>query len=285
MLQTQVVIAIPRRVLCALLLASLCSALFWSVAAAQTSEEGCSCHSLERSAWEVSTHGQLTESGQPIAACETCHGDYTRDHPDADMIPLATDSSTCIECHSAIAHNWEETVHAEAGVQCIGCHMAHSQDLRLGDVALCESCHRESLQDPLHTAHWLESVTCTSCHMADEIQAVDEKLVSADPALMLLTAPRHDFVAISGSNCIDCHAQQVRDGNSSDNQDYHERLDIIQAAAEAPVLRTQLTQAEHATLTATSFVPMGIGFGISVGGILGIAFVLTAARWGRKENQ
>jgi pantoate kinase len=77
----------------------------------------------------------------------------------------------------------------------------------------------------------------------------------------------------------------VRDGKSSDSQDYHQRIDIIEAAAEAPVLRTQLTQAERATLTATSFVPMGIGFGVSVGGIMGIAFVLMAARWGRKGDQ
>jgi hypothetical protein len=233
----------------------------------------------------MSTHGQLTKSGEPIASCETCHGVYTRGHPEADMIPLATDSTTCIECHTTIAHNWEDTVHAEAGVQCIGCHMAHSQDLRLGDVALCESCHRESLQDPLHTAHWLESVTCTNCHMTDEVQAIDGKLAAADPALALLTAPRHDFVAVSGSNCIDCHAEQVRNGMSSDSQDFQQRLNIIQAAAEAPVLRSQLTQAEQATLTAASFVPMGVGFGVSVGGILGIAFVLVAASWGRKGDR
>lgn len=285
MLHLKTAFARRRRALCALLLASLLALTTTSIVAAQTSEEGCGCHSIERAAWELSTHGQLTESGAPIAACETCHGVYTRGHPEADMIPLTTDSSTCIDCHGTIAHNWEQTVHAAAGVQCIGCHMAHSQDLRLGNEALCESCHREAIQDPLHTAHWLGDVTCTNCHMSDRSLAVGEQMAAADPSLALMTARRHDFVAVSGANCIDCHAQQVKDGKNGDSRSFLQRVDIIEAAAEAPALRAKVSQAEQATRTATFFVPMGIGFGVSIGGVLGIAFVLIAARWGRKGGR
>lgn len=271
------------RIFCGISLAVLSCLALAPIALAQTTDEaGCGCHSLERETWEMSTHGQLTTDGAPIAACDTCHGVYTRGHPEADMIPLKSDSSTCIECHDALAHNWEQTVHAQAGVQCIGCHLVHSQDLRLNEQSLCESCHRETLQDPLHTAHWLGDVSCTNCHMADRIMAVGEQIATADPSLALLTAPRHDFVAVSGSNCIDCHAQQVKDGANGGSRTFPQRLAVIEAAAEAPILRAKVNEAELAARTASLFVPMGIGFGVSIGGILGIAFVLVIARWGRK---
>jgi hypothetical protein len=198
------------------------------------------------------------------------------------MIPLDTDSSVCIDCHESIAHNWEETVHAEAGVQCIGCHLAHSQDLRLSDETLCQSCHRDTLEDSLHTAHWMGDVACTNCHMADQPVAAGEQIAAADPALAVITmtAPRHDFVAVAGNNCLDCHAKEVK--VASADEDFQQRLDLIAAAAEAPTLRAQLSEAEQASHTTTFFVPMSLGFGVSIGGVLGIAFVLMAARWGRK---
>jgi hypothetical protein len=43
-----------------------------------------------------------------------------------------------------------------------------------------------------------------------------------------------------------------------------------------------LNQAEQTTRTTTFFVPMSLGFGISIGGLLGIGFILMAARWGRR---
>lgn len=253
------------------------------VANAQTDEEGCGCHSAERSAWEMSTHGQITEGGAPIAACETCHGVYTREHRDGgDMIPLDTDSSVCIECHETISHNWEETVHAEAGVQCIGCHLAHSQDLRLGDEDLCESCHRTTLEDPLHTAHWLGDVTCINCHMADQPVATGEQLAAADPSLSVMSVSRHDFITVASNNCLNCHAKQVHNSTAYSDPDFVQRVEIIEAAAEAPILRAQLSQAEQATRTTTLLVPMSLGFGVSIGGLLGIGFILMAARWDRK---
>ncbi|HAJ35630.1 MAG TPA: hypothetical protein DCL15_08045 [Chloroflexi bacterium] len=249
---------------------------------AQTDEEGCSCHSTERTAWEMSTHGQVKENGAPIAACETCHGVYTRGHPGTDMIPLDADSSVCIECHAAIAHNWGDTVHAQAGVQCIGCHLAHSQDLRLGGAGLCESCHRTALTDTLHTAHWLGDVACTNCHMAEQPLAVNEPLAAAAPALAVTTAPRHDFVAVASNNCLECHAKQVHDAAVVSDPVDLQRRTLIEAVAEAPRLRAQLSRAEQAARATTLLAPMSLGFGISIGGLLGIGFILLAARWGRK---
>lgn len=276
--------AYRRCVRYALILACLLRLALPLTVQAQTDEEGCGCHSAERSAWEMSTHGQMTAAGAPVADCETCHGVYTRGHPEEDMIPLDADSSVCIACHDTIAHNWEKTVHAEAGVQCIGCHLAHSQDLRLSDADLCESCHRTTLEDALHTAHWLGDVTCISCHMADQADqsATTGEQLAAEPSLAVTGAPRHDFIAVASDNCLECHARQVHDAGANDDPDFVQRVEIIEAAAEAPILRAQLSQAEQAARTSTVLAPMSLGFGVSIGGLLGIGFILLAARWGRK---
>lgn len=272
-----------QRVIAALLLASLLCLALASSAFAQTDEEGCGCHTAEKSTWEMSTHGQIKANGEPVAACETCHGVYTRGHPEQDMLPLDTDSSVCADCHETTVHEWEGTIHATAGVQCIGCHVAHSQDLRLGNQAQCESCHREAVQDPLHTAHWLGDVTCTNCHMAGE-SAMGGQLASADFNIALVQAPSHDFVTVSARNCLDCHAKEVQTDVGAGPSDFIQRLDVISAAAEAPTLRADLAAAQQTTRTTALFVPMSLGFGVSIGGVLGIAFVLVAASWGRRKG-
>ena len=274
---------IARRVVAALLLASLFCRVAAPSAFAQANEEGCGCHAPEKSAWEMSTHGQIKTNGEPVAACETCHGVYTRGHPERDMLPLDTDSSVCIDCHETTAHEWEGTIHATAGVQCIGCHVAHSQDLRLGNQAQCESCHREAVQDPLHTAHWLGDVPCTHCHMAGQ-STTGGQLASADFSVALVSAPSHDFVTVSAKNCLDCHATEVQRGVSAEPADYIKRLDVIQAAAEAPVLRADLAAAQQTTRMTALFVPMSLGFGVSIGGVFGIAFVMVAAGWSRRRG-
>ena len=267
----------------ALLLALLLCLAVASGASAQADEVGCGCHTPEKSTWEMSTHGQIKANGEPVAACETCHGVYTRGHPTQDMLPLDTDSSLCIDCHEGTAHDWEGTIHATAGVQCIGCHVAHSQDLRLGNQAQCESCHREAVQDSLHTAHWLGAVTCTHCHMAGQ-SAVGAQLASIDWNAAPPVAPSHDFVTVSATKCLDCHAKEVQRVASAAPANFTRRLDVIEAAAEAPVLRADLAEAQQATRTTVLFVPMSLGFGVSIGGVLGIVFVMVAAGWGRRKG-
>ena len=93
-------------------------------------KQGCGCHSLEKESWQMSPHGQVSADGQPVATSATCHGEYVEGHPEKGMIPLATDSSACTDCHEQTAAEWKGTVHAEAGIQCISCHLSHTQDLR-----------------------------------------------------------------------------------------------------------------------------------------------------------
>jgi hypothetical protein len=242
-------------------------------------KQGCGCHSLEKESWEISPHGQLDANGEPVATCATCHGEYVEGHPDEGMIPLATDSSACTDCHEQTASEWEGTVHAEAGIQCISCHLSHSQDLRVTSDQLCQTCHRDALQDPLHTAHWLGETPCTTCHVAETVHTVNGD--ASTTTVALAATPRHDFVAVSGSNCLDCHGKDVTALDGPAQTEFVVRNELMQTAKQVPTLQSELKSAQQLNRTLGLWQPVSLGLGIGVGGILGIAFVLIAVRLGR----
>jgi hypothetical protein len=248
-------------------------------------KQGCGCHSLEKESWQMSPHGALNADGQPAATCATCHGEYVEGHPDEGMIPLATDSSACTDCHEQTAQEWEGTIHAEAGIQCISCHLSHSQDLRVTSDHLCQSCHRESLKDPLHSSHWLAETSCTSCHMADGVSAHgDQSVTSSDQTAMLQGTPSHDFVTVSAAQCLDCHSKDVTNLDGPVQTEFVVRNELMQAANQVPALRAELENAQAVNRTLSIWQPVSLGTGIGIGGILGIAFVLVAVRLGRSKQ-
>ena len=247
-------------------------------------KQGCGCHSEEKESWQISPHGKLQADGQPVATCATCHGEYVEGHPDEGMIPLATDSSACTNCHEQTAAEWEGTVHAEAGIQCISCHLSHTQELRVTSAELCQTCHRESLQDPLHMAHWLGETPCTSCHVAGgEAQAI-MGVASSDPAAVLQATPRHDFVSVSSHNCLDCHSKDVTALSGPAQSDFVVRNELMQTANQVPTLQAELANAQQSNRTLSVWQPVSLGLGIGIGGILGIGFVLLAVRLGRSKE-
>ena len=240
----------------------------------QATESCTSCHSEEHEAWERSVHA-APEDG---ATCTDCHGEYVRGHPDSGEIPLVVDSSNCTNCHATTYDQWEHSLHASEGVQCISCHSAHSQNLRLTDEALCSSCHRESLSDPLHSAHWQNEVTCTSCHLTDG--ATRQSVASSDPMLALSFAPTHDFVTVSAAKCLDCHREDVNLSASANPSDGQSTL-VQQTSGLASKL--QSAQKSNSFLTVLSTI--NLGFGIGIGGILGILFVLVAASVSKRSDK
>lgn len=260
-------------------------------------KQGCGCHSPEKESWQMSPHGQPDANGEPVATCATCHGEYVEGHPDEGVIPLATDSSACTDCHEQTAQEWEGTVHAEAGIQCISCHLSHTQELRVTSADLCQTCHRESLQDPLHTAHWLGETSCTSCHIAGGSEADTDGatgaagIASSDPAAAALPmavalqgTPSHDFVSVSSRNCLDCHSKDVTELSGPVQNDFVVRNELMQTANQVPTLQAELSSAQQATRTLSLWQPVSLGLGIGIGGILGIGFVLLAVRLGRGKG-
>lgn len=253
-------------------------------ALAQSQEKGevkpcASCHSDEAEIWQDSAHATSVDpaTGLPAAACESCHGAYERGHPDEAMATLRVDSSSCQDCHADTYEQWQTSMHGAEGVQCISCHLPHSQQMRLTDEGQCKACHQEALEDPLHSAHWSGDAACTDCHMANTTVGV--ALAAADPALAALTTPSHDFVGVSAVNCLECHREDVTLTRAEGNQ---EGIAVRAALAEAPILAAKLEGARQDNRSLTVLSVANLGFGIGVGGILGIAFMVILVRINRR---
>ncbi len=236
-----------------------------------------SCHSDEADAWNGSPHAGLVDpaTGHALATCTTCHGEYVRGHPDEDSVPLIVDSSSCKDCHSDTWAQWENSTHGAEGVQCISCHLVHSQEMRLTDERLCTSCHRESLDDPMHQAHWEGSATCTDCHMASTASE-NAAVASVGNELFAMHTPSHDFVSVSAAKCLDCHRDDVRNDAAGEST----TRNISTADAAAP----QLAQAQATNRSLAFMSVANLGFGIGIGGILGIIFMIAYARFGSRRS-
>lgn len=224
-----------------------------------------SCHADESAAWEASPHGDGEGGG---ASCVACHGEYVKGHPAEGPMSLKVDSSSCEGCHAKTFDQWSESHHAAEGVQCISCHKPHSQELRLTDETLCESCHRESVEDPFHTAHWEGDVTCTSCHLSDAPHT--GAVASGDAAIGLAMAPTHDFTTVSSAKCLDCHREAVTQTTTEPTT----------VAASLPLTTTDAASSEPTPLATATLSAANLGFGLGIGGILGIVFMLIAATYG-----
>ncbi|MBI1296001.1 hypothetical protein GC175_13690 [bacterium] len=263
--------------------------LMTSAAFAQSSDAGddvqpCeSCHSMEAEGWMASTHAVIPDGGgEPYATCEDCHGAYVKGHPDEGVVALRVDSSMCQDCHINTFEQWEGTIHAEANVQCISCHVAHSQELRLTDETLCRACHQESLTDSFHTTHWYAEAACSDCHMSpSEISGA----MAMTDNIGHLAAPTHDFTSVSPDNCLDCHRESVGASNEHFGVRDLALADLRTEKQRVAELDARLEAANQTSYTMQVMTPITLGFGIGVGGMLGIIFMLFAARYSRKDGE
>lgn len=236
---------------------------------APSGAESCvECHQEETTAWQDSPHaGAGDEHG---ATCEGCHGAYVESHPGEGVMRLAVDSSVCEECHSDTFAQWQGTVHADAGVQCIGCHLSHSQEFRLTDESLCGSCHRERLQDFSHTAHDIANVGCTDCHVSS-LSPVDTETAGLSVS-QAMRAPSHDFTHVASEDCITCHGPDVHTLLPASDQVVNAQ--VLDMAEQVPELTAELEKTRQSNQTLQIMAPVALGIGLGIGGVLGIAFML-----------
>lgn len=250
---------------------AVCAGAAHAQAEVEVNEEGCGCHSEESATWLASPHGQasLESAGAAGPTCEGCHGAYVRGHPHDGLMELTMDSSMCTDCHQETYEEWQGTQHAEAGVQCIGCHLSHSQALRLTGSELCASCHRDSPSDSFHVSHRASDVACTNCHVAPDAGSESGMVQVAGMA----AAPTHDFTTVSAANCVDCHSTQIGDVESLGERDAT-ITELMTVANRAPVPDNELAAAKRQNRTHATVTFVSLGLGIGVGGVAGMILVL-----------
>jgi hypothetical protein len=236
------------------------------------------CHEEETAAWENSPHAwaNILKGGEVGAACEDCHAEYVKDHEEsAGYMQLNVDSSICADCHTNTFENLEASAHAEAGVECIGCHLSHSQEFRLTDDSLCGSCHRDELESFSHTTHNYADIACTDCHHPESVQHNGTlSFVSTGPEEEI-PAPTHDFSAVSTHNCASCHdVMTVHQGSNHTSVEYATNAQIQQQDDQISTLATELKTTKQANKSLTAMVFVGLGIGMGIGGMLGAILML-----------
>lgn len=158
------------------------------------------CHAAVAGEHAASVHGRALRAGNAGApACDTCHGT-----PHEIARALSQDfrkaiPQTCGMCHSAIAEQFEASVHGKAlaaGMAqpptCVDCHGEHSIQ------------KRTSRSSPVHPSHIRE--TCAGCHanvrLSRKFGLPSDRVVTFDVSY-------HGLASRAGSqtvaNCASCH--------------------------------------------------------------------------------
>ncbi len=237
-------------------------------AAPPVGAEACAeCHQEETEAWQDSPHAHAVDGQAHIvgATCEDCHGLYVEDHPEVDVMQLSVDSSACQECHTSTFQQWEQSIHAQNEVQCIGCHLSHSQEFRLSDEALCAACHRERLD----TAHAQSDVSCIDCHLSSTNRHQEVELASAS-GTSGVPAASHDFTAVLSKDCVSCHGQDVHREDMA-------QVSYVSSSTSPecqPEIIAKLEATERTNKSLQTMTPVSLGVGLGIGGMLGIIFML-----------
>jgi hypothetical protein len=240
-------------------------------------EEGqdCSCLTCHTTNFSPAT-GTFEHTG---VTCEACHGPLVEGHPENGHMVLSVDSSVCSDCHEETFADWQTTSHADAGVQCIGCHRSHTQNLRLDDQALCRSCHRDDVQDGGHLVHMQSGLDCVTCHTSP----ASSPHVDAGPS-----GPTHQF-EVATAVCAGCHSGAFHGEETTALISAMQPGMVIPAATGAEVASQTETATEQSVNSRTAQASaVSLGLGIGIGAMAGIIFMLAVGvivqrPWRRKS--
>lgn len=241
--------------------------------AADDSQTCAKCHADETKAWENSPHAYAA-AGE--VTCEACHGAYVEGHPKDGIMQLGVDSTSCQKCHTETYEQWEDSAHGQANVQCIGCHLSHSQEFRLSDKTLCAACHRERLD----TAHGQADISCVDCHRSPT-NVHELGGVSTREASLGVPTANHDFTAVPSRNCASCHDQVAHREDIAPVS----TVRSLTAPECQPELIAKLEATQQTNKSLQTMTPISLGFGMGIGGTLGIIFMLILGYINQKRVQ
>jgi predicted CXXCH cytochrome family protein len=167
---------------------------------------------------------QTGKYAEPGVTCESCHGPFQPNHPEAPM-PITPNADLCGTCHKTTTDEWRASVHGQKGIQCQACHDPHSQNPMADSVtALCTTCHQDRGTSFTHSTHANAGLECSNCHMFTSPRTNDP--------IQGLVPTGHTFT-VGSDACIACHQDTV-----------HTRDEIVKLTGEV----AQLTTVDTASL-------------------------------------
>jgi len=172
---------------------------------------------------------------------------------------------------------WHETAHSDAGVQCISCHVPHTQETRLASEELCQSCHRDEAEE---WAHNDAGVHCTDCHISSPTVAAASDVQVKGPD----SAPNHSFEQAVEA-CVDCHGQGIHSEGVDTATGAIGSSQLLEMRDRARELALQLEDAKdtHRSLQALSVVTFALGWAVGCVGMI-FVFVVGYVSQGRAKR-
>lgn len=166
------------------------------------------CHDKQAMEQVESVHAQLQAAGvREAAVCADCHGAHDTQPIDREKhpeLPLTASANICLQCHSGIYAQFEQSVHGKA-----------LTDDANSDVPTCTTCHpAHSADDPRTQAFRLSSPElCATCHADKALMAkynistevFDTYVADFHGATVVLFEKTHPDQVTNKAVCTDCH--------------------------------------------------------------------------------
>jgi hypothetical protein len=242
------------------------------------------CHESFQEAWETGAHANAAKNevfqaewdkqGKPgecmqchttgydpetgtykadAITCEACHDTTAANHP---MEPMAADRSAkqCGSCHAETFFEWQASAHRESGLDCIGCHDPHGNQLKAQDSAQqCSSCHRDRASNFAMSAHSQQGMSCADCHLA----TLDGGGIEGHARL------DHSF-GVKLSTCNECHAYQMHDPS-----EVHPERATPQPPVDAlAAVESSIVASEPSPVSPVGFAVLSGLFGLAAGAVI-----------------
>jgi len=211
------------------------------------------CMSCHASGYDATTQTYVFEG----VVCSTCHTVEGSEHPPS---PVSVDNSSesCGRCHSGEHspeyNEWLVSDHSTFNIDCVDCHVAHDNSLRLGSVnETCADCHTDAMNDEVHMG---DDMDCVDCHMTrtDKSGEVIHHTMFFDP-----------------KTCAECHG------------DIHTlQIDITRDLNNSEQEMFSVMEEEISTLETKADTNLQSGIvGGAVGALVLVGFLLLVIRIGR----
>ena len=137
-------------------------------------------------------------------------------------------------------------------------------------LALCASCHGERVETFEHTAHSAAGVACTACHLSSESGPVTE--LGGD------LTPNHTF-GTDGGACVNCHGGDIHQHVINEDVARIDAAELSLMSEHVQDLTQQLDSAKRENRSLQAMSVVSLGFGLGIGGVLGIILVTVICRF------